>query len=141
MSTSTPARARARADRRERAWASGFALFAGVVMILVGLNQALLGFAAILQDDVYVPVRDDVYGVDVTTWGWLHLGIGAVLVLTAIAVLNGKAWGRALGILMVMLNLVGTFGFIPYYPVAAVLLIGLNLAVIWGLARFEGRVR
>ena len=141
MSTSSPARARAEADRRERAWASGFALFAGVMMILVGLNQAFLGFAAILQDDVYVPVRDDVYGVDVTTWGWLHLGFGVVLVLTGIAVVNGKAWARALGVLVVMLNLVGAFGFIPYRPVGAVLLIGLNLAVIWGLARFDGTVR
>jgi hypothetical protein len=141
MRTSTPARARTEADRRERAWASGFALFAGVMMILVGLNQAFVGFAAVLRDDVYVAVRDDVYGVDVTTWGWLHLGFAVVLVLAGIGVLNGKAWGRALGILVVMLNLVGAFGFIPYYPVGAVLLIGLNLAVIWGLARFEGSVR
>jgi len=141
MSTHTPHRSRAEADRRESAWASGFALFAGVMMILVGLNQALLGFAAILEDDVYVPVRDDVYGIDLTTWGWLHLGFGLVLVLTGIAVLNGRAWARALGILVVMLNLVGSFGFIPYYPVGAVLLIGLNLAVIWGLARFDGTVR
>jgi hypothetical protein len=141
MSTHTPHRSRAEAHRRESAWASGFALFAGVMMIIVGFNQMLLGLAAILQDDVYVPVRDDVYGIDVTTWGWLHLGFGVVLVLTGIAVLNGKAWARALGIVVVMLNLLGTFGFIPYYPVGAVLLIGLDLALIWGLARFDGRVR
>ena len=64
-----------------------------------------------------------------------------LLVLTAIGVLNGKAWARAVGIVVVMLNLVGAFGFIPYYPVGAVLLIGLDFAVIWGLARFEGSVR
>jgi hypothetical protein len=141
MSTSTPPRSRAEADRREMAWASRFAVFAGLVMIIVGLNQALLGLAGLLRDDVYVPVQDDVYGVDVTAWGWLHLGFGLVLVLMGVAVLGGKAWARAAGILVVMLNLVANFAFIPYYPVWAVLLIALNVAVIWGLARYDGDLR
>ena len=138
MSTSTPPRSRAEADRREMAWASSFAVFAGLMMIIVGLNQALLGFAGVLEDDVYVPVQDYVYGFDLTTWGWLHLGFGLVLVLMGVSVLRGKAWARAAGIWLVMLNLVASFVFIPYYPVWAVLLIALNVAVIWGLARYDG---
>jgi hypothetical protein len=123
------------------AWASRFAVFAGLMMIIVGLNQALLGFAGLLQDDVYVPVQDYVYGFDLTTWGWLHLGFGLVLVLTGVSVLRGKAWARAAGIWVVMLNLVASFVFIPYYPVWALLLIALNVAVIWGLARYDGDLR
>jgi hypothetical protein len=123
------------------AWASGFAVFAGLMMIIVGLNQALLGFAGLLEDDVYVPVRDYVYGFDLTTWGWLHLGFGLVLVLTGLSVLRGKAWARAAGICVVMLNLVASFVFIPYYPVWALLLIALNVAAIWGLARYDGDLR
>ena len=141
MSTRTPPRSRAEADRREMAWASGFAVFAGLMMIIVGLNQALLGFAGILRDDVYVPVQDYFYGLDLTTWGWLHLGFGLVLTVTGVFVLKGKAWARAAGIVMVMLNLVGSFVFIPYYPVLAVLLIALNVAAIWGLARYDGGLR
>jgi hypothetical protein len=138
MSTSTPPRSRAEADRREMAWASGFAVFAGLMMIIVGINQAILGFAGVLESDVYVPVQGYVYGFDLTTWGWLHLGFGLVLVLTGVSVLRGKAWARAAGIWVVMLNLVASFVFIPYYPVWAVLLIAINVAVIWGLARYDG---
>ena len=141
MATSTPPSSRVKADRRERGWASSFAVFAGLMMIMIGLNQALLGFAGILEDDVYVPVQDYLYGFDLTTWGWLHLGFGVVLILTGISVLSGKAWARAVGIWLVMLNLIGTFVFIPYYPAWAVLLIALNVAAIWGLARFDGTVR
>jgi hypothetical protein len=141
MSTRTPGRSRAEADRREGEWASGFALFASVMMLLAGTNQAIHGFAAILENEVYVPVRDDVYGLDLTAWGWLHLGFGVVLVLTGLAVIRGNTWARAVGILVAMLGLVASFGFIPYYPVWAVLLIGLDLAVIWGQARFDGKVR
>ena len=57
MTTSMPSRSRAEADRREREWASGFAVFAGLMMIIGGVNQALLGLAGVLQDDVYVPVQ------------------------------------------------------------------------------------
>jgi hypothetical protein len=141
MRTTTPPRSRAEADRRAMAWASGFAVFAGLMMIIVGLNQAFLGFAGVLGDDVYMPVQDYVYGLDLTTWGWLHLGFGLVLVLTGVSVLSGKAWARAAGIWLVMLNLVASFAFIPYYPVWAVLLIALNVAVIWGLARYDGELR
>ena len=40
-----------------------------------------------------------------------------------------------------MLNLVTSFAFIPFYPVWAVLLVALNVAAIWGLARYNGSLR
>ena len=141
MRTSTPRRSRTEADRREMAWASGFALFAGLMMIIIGLNQALLGFAGILGNDVYVPVEDYLYDFDLSTWGWVHLGFGAVLVLTGVSVLQGRAWARAVGIWVAMVNLVTSFAFVPFYPVGAVLLIALNVAAIWGLARYNGTLR
>ena len=141
MRTSTPRRSRTEADRREMAWASGFALFAGLMMIIVGLNQALLGFAGVLGNDAYLPVEDYLYGFDLSTWGWVHLGFGAALVLTGVSVLQGRPWARAVGIWVAMLNLVTSFAFIPFYPVGAVLLIALNVAAIWGLARYDGRLR
>ena len=141
MSTSTPRRTRAAADPREMAWASGLALFAGLMMIITGLDQAILGFAAILGNDVSVPVKDNLVGLDATAWGWLHLGFGLVLALTGVAVLQGRAWARAAGIGVVMLNLVLAFVFLPHYPVWAMLLIAFNVAVIWGLARYDGQVR
>lgn len=141
MRTSTPRRSRSEADRREMAWASGFALFAGLMMIIIGLNQALLGFAGVLGNDVYVPVEGYLYDFDLATWGWVHLGFGAVLVLTGVSVLQGRAWARAVGIWVAMVNLVTSFAFVPFYPVGAVLLIALNVAAIWGLARYNGTLR
>jgi hypothetical protein len=141
MSTSTPRRSRKEADRLEMAWASGFALFAGLMMIIVGLNQALLGFAGVLGNDVYVPVEEYLYDFSPSTWGWVHLGFGVVLVLTGVSVLQGRPWARAVGIGVAMLNLVPSFAFIPFYPVGAVLLIALNVAAIWGLARYNGNLR
>jgi hypothetical protein len=140
MSTRTPSRSRREADRREMAWASGLAVFAGSMMIIVGLVQALRGFAGVLENDVHVPVQDYVVNLDLTAWGWLHLGFGLVLVLTGVYVLRGRPWARAAGIGVVMLNLVGNFVYIPHYPVWALLLVALDVAAIWGLARYDGQV-
>ena len=39
---------------RTSGWATGLALFAGVIMIMVGIFQALAGLSAIINDKFYV---------------------------------------------------------------------------------------
>ena len=138
MTTSTSPPSRVAADRRARAWASGFSFFAGVVMTGLGLDQAFLGVAAIRNDDVYAPTPDYVYGLDLTAWGWLHLVCGLLLVLTGVSVLRGKAWARVVGMALAALSIVINFVFVPYYASWSLIIIGLDVAVIWGLARSTG---
>ena len=137
MSTTTPPRTTTDRSLGGAPWATGLAVFAGVVMTAIGVNQVLLGIAAIADDEVYLAVPDYVYSLDLTTWGWIHLVIGALLIVTGIAVVTGKAWARAIGIVLATLNLIANFLFIPYYPVWSVLLVALDVAVIWGLARYR----
>jgi hypothetical protein len=134
MSTTTPRQPRAGTGTGGNPWASGLTVFAALMMVVVGINQVFLGIAGVLEDEVYVPVSDYVYGFDLTAWGWFHLIFGVVLVGTGFAVLRGQAWARGVGIWLAVLNIVGNFVFLPYYPVWAILLIALDVAVIWGLA-------
>ena len=60
--------------------AVGFTAFAGVMLVIVGFFQGIAGLGAILEDKVYVAGQDYVFSFDVTTWGWIHLLIGLVLV-------------------------------------------------------------
>ena len=59
--------------------AVGFTAFAGVMMVIVGVFQAIAGLGAILEDKVYVVGQKYVFTFDVTTWGWIHLLIGLLL--------------------------------------------------------------
>jgi hypothetical protein len=136
MSTTTPPRA-ARGTGRSSAWAAGLALFSGVVMAVVGVNQVLLGISALLHDDVYVQAPDYAYRLDLTAWGWVHLVFGMLLVLTGIFVVRGLAWARGMGIGLVALNLIANFAFIPYYPVWSLLIVALDVGVIWGLTVYR----
>ena len=45
-------------------------------------------------------------------------------------------WARAVGIMLAVISAIANFFFIPYYPVWAVLIIALDVAVIWALASY-----
>ena len=58
----------------ERTGWAGWAVFAGVMLVLVGAFQAIDGLVALFKDEIYV-VRPNglVVNVDYTAWGWVHL--------------------------------------------------------------------
>ena len=114
-------------------WAGGFALFAGSVMLLVGAFQAIMGLVAIFDDEFYVVTSNYVFDLDVSAWGWIHLLLGVVLMLSGWGVFSGAVWARAVGMLFAILSAIANFFFIPYYPVWSIVVIALDIAIIWGL--------
>ena len=117
-------------------WAVGLAAFAGAVMLLVGIFQAFAGLAAIFEDEFFVVGPNYAYDVDVTTWGWIHLILGIVVAFAGISIYAGATWARSVGVVLAILSAVANFFFIPYYPVWAVLIIALDIAVIWALVQY-----
>jgi hypothetical protein len=115
-------------------WAVGIAWFAGVTMVMIGAFQAIEGLAALIKDQFYVVTPKYAFDVDVTAWGWIHLILGVLVAVAGYFVFTGRTWARAVGIVFAVLNAVAQFFFVPYYPVWAILLIALDVAVIWALA-------
>jgi len=119
------------------AWASGLALFAAAVMLTVGVFQLLQGIAALAEDEVYVRGVDYTYRFDLTTWGWIHVVIGVVLMAVGAFVFTGTTWARWAGIVVAALCMIVNFMWLPYYPLWALVLIALNGAIVWALAVVE----
>jgi hypothetical protein len=117
-----------------------FTLFASMVMIMAGVFQAMAGMVAILNGDFYPATREYPFQFDVATWGWIHLLMGTVVALAGWAVLTGRTWGRVTGIILAVLTAIANFLFIPYYPLWALLIIGLDVLAVWSLAA-HGRDR
>ena len=117
-------------------WAVGFAAFAGAIMVMVGFFQTFAGLAAILENEFFVVGENYAYEIDVTAWGWIHLIVGLVVAFAGVAVFSGAAWARGVGITLALLSAIANFFFIPYYPVWAVLIIALDVAVIWAHASY-----
>ena len=113
---------------------TGWALFAGVMMLMVGLFQAMEGLVALFNDDWYaVNKKGLVLSVDYTAWGWVHLLLGVVIVAAGAAVLNGRVWGRVVGVMMALGSAVTNLAFIAAYPAWSVIIIAVDVFVIYAL--------
>src|SRR5918993_2245670 len=78
-------------------WAD-WIIFAAVMLIIVGVLNAIHGFVAIVNDEWVVWTnRADLY-LDLTTWGWVHIAIGIALVLTGLGVLKGNVLARTIAV-------------------------------------------
>lgn len=112
---------------------TGWVAFASVMMIMVGFFQAIVGLTAILKDKFYVVSPHVLVSIDVTTWGWVHLLLSLLVIAAGYAVMNGKVWGRTIGVLMALASAVANVAFIPYYPVWSTLVVVVNVIVIYAL--------
>ncbi|HSJ43164.1 MAG TPA: hypothetical protein VK923_00590 [Euzebyales bacterium] len=122
-------------------WASGIISFASILMILTGSLQALAGLIAIFGDDLYVATENYLFQFDTTTWGWIHLLIGLVVLLAGFGILFGQTWARAVGITLALISSIAFFLFLPYYPFWSLLIIALNVLIIWALAAHGGATK
>jgi hypothetical protein len=122
---------------RSVGWAVGLSLFAGVIMIIGGVFNAMEGVVALARDEVYVATPRYIFAFDLTTWGWVHIILGLLVVAAGVGVVTGQLWGRVVGITIALLSMLGNFAFIPYYPVWSLLIIALNVFVIWALCVYN----
>ena len=119
------------------AWAEGVTYFAVALLITVGIFQVLQGLAAVLDKGFYVAAVGNVFALNVTAWGWIHLVIGIVAVAIGIGLFSGRVWARGAGMGIAVLQAIVQFMFLPYYPVWSIVIIALDVAIIWALATYR----
>ena len=122
---------------------SGWIVFAGFVIVIVGAMDVLQGFVGILEDEYVVATAKGLAIVDVTAWGWLTLLWGGLLILAGLALLGGAGWARWLAIIAVAVNAIEQIAFLANYPQAYplwnILIVTLNILVLYALtARWQG---
>ena len=122
---------------------SGWIVFAGFVIVIVGAMDVLQGFVGILEDEYVVATAKGLAIVDVTAWGWMTLLWGGLLILAGLALLGGAGWARWLAIIAVAVNAIEQIAFLANYPQAYplwnILIVTLNILVLYALtARWQG---
>jgi hypothetical protein len=113
--------------------AVGWTMFAGIMMIMIGIFHAIAGLSGVLKDDVTAVLPNYVLKFDVTTWGWIHLIGGIIVVLAGFAVFNGAVWARTVGVFIAAVSALVSFAWIPLYPIWSIVLIAIDVTVIWAL--------
>jgi hypothetical protein len=120
---------------------TGWIAFAGVMMIIGGALNLFYGIVAAVNDEWVVWTnRGDVY-LDVSEWGWVHIILGAIVLLAGIGVFSGNILARTVGVIVASVSLIVNFFYIPVYPLWALIVITLDVLVIWALTAHGGEVR
>ena len=118
----------------------GWVIFAAVFMIVIGAMNAIQGLAALFRDEAYWVTLQGGDGndpaivtFDVTTWGWIHLIFGILLVLVGMALMRGSTFARVIGIALVSLNLIAQFSWTSLYPFWGLIAIAIDILIIYAL--------
>ena len=114
-------------------WAVGWIAFAAVMMIIGGIWWFLAGIVALANEEFYVVGPEYIVQFDVTTWGWIHLILGVVIAVAGFFLFTGAVWARTVGVIIAALWAIVAFAWLPWYPVWAIILIAVAVAIIWAL--------
>lgn len=120
-------------DEQPSGWAMGWTAFAGIMMILAGGWWIISGLIAIFNSDFFVVGEEYIFQFDATTWGWVHLILGIVILLSGFGVFSGAVWARTVGVIIAVLSAIVAFAWLPWYPVTAVVFIIVAGTIIWAL--------
>jgi hypothetical protein len=132
---STQHDSRSRGGQEVSGWAVGGLVFAASILTLIGVFQIIAGLVAVFNDEFFVVARNYTFDLDVTVWGWIHLVLGLAVFATGLGLFARRSWAGITALVLVMLSALSNFFFIPYYPVWALLVLGLDVWVIWALTR------
>jgi hypothetical protein len=136
MSQTYGTRGRSGRDPEPSGWATGWSVFAGVMLMIQGTWWLMSGLVALLNDEFYVVTAGYVFQFDVTTWGWIHLGIGAAVIAAGVGVFSGATWARVVGVVVAGIAMLVGFAWLPYYPIWALLFITTSAFSIWALTAY-----
>jgi hypothetical protein len=123
-------------------WA-GWVGFASALMIIMGSLDFFQGLIAIVRDKYYVIGPNQIIVFDMTTWGWITMIWGVIIVITGFALAKASGWARWFTIVVASLNFFVQLGFVgnSQYPLWALTVVILNILVLYALIVRWGAVK
>lgn len=113
---------------------TGWVVFAGIMMLMVGAFHVIQGIVALVQDTYYLVGQQGlVVSVDYTTWGWVHTILGIVVILAGLALLAGQLWARIVAVILAFGSALVNIAFLAAYPVWSLAMIAIDVLVIWAV--------
>ncbi|MFZ2530657.1 MAG: hypothetical protein WAX14_23890 [Rhodococcus sp. (in: high G+C Gram-positive bacteria)] len=117
--------------------AAGTSIGAAVILVTLGIISFFQGIAAVAEDEVFVRGIEYVYKLDFTSWGWIHIVLGVLMVIVGIALMAGQTWARVSAVIIAALSIIANFLWLPYYPWWSILIIALDIVVIWAVSTWK----
>ena len=111
------------------------------LLILGGLLSFLIGLAILVRKSYFTSLpsyssatHHYLYQWNLSGWGWGNLILGIVVVLVGTCVLLGQTWARWAGVVLAIISAVGSFLFLPFFPLWSIVVIAIDVFIVWALA-------
>jgi hypothetical protein len=116
---------------------SGWVVFAGVMLFIVGVLNVIYGIGAIADSSFFVQDQRYILG-SLNTWGWITLILGLLQLFAAYSLWSGGLYGRVVAILAAGLSAIGALLSIPAYPLWSLAVFALDIIIIHQVAKYGG---
>src|ERR1043165_2438632 len=111
----------------------GFILFAGGIMILIGIFTVMMGCIALFDESWFVTPPSQVLLWGYNAWGWVHLIVGLFALAAGFGVIRGRTWARVMAVIVAGVNALSQLLFTSAYPMWSVIVIALDVIAIYAL--------
>lgn len=119
----------------------GWLFFAGTVLGIAGIMRIFDAFWAFRYDGALPDeLEGALLGTSLSTYGWVWLIVGVILIGASFAVLTRSQFARWIGIIAGALLAISAFWWMPFYPVWSLAYVLIGMLVVYGLAAHGGRV-
>jgi hypothetical protein len=105
--------------------------FVAVLLLVVGAFHILQGLGAVFSDGDFTTAKGYFLGDDGSTWGWANLALGVAAIAAGVALRQRADWARGVAVIVATISMFGAFLWIPYQPVAAIVILVLDFFVMW----------
>lgn len=119
----------------------GWLVFASIMLMVAGVMRFFDSmWAFFYKGSVPDNLQNALFGHDLSTYGWLWLGVSIILFLSGLGVLARSQISRWVGIVAGGFAAISAIWWMPYYPVWALTYIAIGILVIYGLAAHGKRL-
>jgi len=119
---------------RNTRW-TGWIGFACCLMVIIGGIDFFEGLIAIIRGEYFAVTPNQIIVFDTTTWGWITLLWGIVVLLAGFGLLSRAGWARWFAIVVGSVTFFEQLGFVgnSQYPLWALTVLFLTAMVLWAL--------
>ena len=114
---------------------SGWVLFSGVLLLLLGTLNFVEGVAAVGNAHFFVANTHYIAG-SLNFWGWIAMIVGVVQVCVGLGVFVRNQLSRWAGVAILSINVIAQLMMMPAYPFWSLSVFTLDILAIYGLIAY-----
>ena len=107
------------------------------MMGLVGIWNIIQGILAVIDSNVF---DDDAHFVfsNLSTWGWISIVLGTLLILSAVGLVRGSVVWTWVGVGIVSLNALSHLSEVSYQPFWGLTMFAVDVFILYALVVYGG---